>query len=451
MCGPQVRFCERGPGKPGPLLGGKPTRSGGGGRHPFETIPPTPYGRQRYDAFGRQIQTYDLDGTVTLQSVYHALGTDLWDAADLENGVHANSFASELKDGHGRTIQTTERFRVNGVLEPRHVRTQYLPTGEPELITRARTGSPPVTRWIQYDSHGRMVLNLEPNTTKNYPSPFTTDLHTPDPNIKTWRYAYNALGELLGTSDARGCGQNFHYDHVGRLIAEDYSPCEPHHANYTPIGDLSSPSTATGAEVYTLYDQEDPSAPLPSGCASGYLNGRAVAVFDRASVTKNVYDGRGRVTQSCLRVADPDATNNPITSRYAPRTYKKAMTYDAADREVAATTGLESGPLAGHNLLGSDGQSQITTTYSARGTVKTVGGSYGPLVTNIQRTADGLMGQMTYGDAAATTTAYSYDQRRRLSSVQTYRGPPASGLWDNPSAYSSSPYDPNEPTLQLLL
>src|SRR5688500_14416316 len=37
MCGPQVRFCERGPGKPGPLLGGA-TRAGeaehvGGGHH----------------------------------------------------------------------------------------------------------------------------------------------------------------------------------------------------------------------------------------------------------------------------------------------------------------------------------------------------------------------------------------------------------------------------------
>src|SRR5690606_14812039 len=86
-----------------------------------------------------------------------------------------------------------------------------------------------------------------------------------------------------------------------------------------------------------------------------------------------------------------------------------------------------------------------------RGTVKTVGGSYGPLIAGIQRTADGLMKQMVYGDAAGTTTAYSYDQRRRLSSVQTYRGPPGSGIWDNPSAYSSSAYDPQEPTLQLLL
>src|SRR5690606_37635197 len=194
--------------------------------YPFETPPSTQYGRQRYDAFGRQIQTFDLDGTVTLQSRYHALSTDLWDAADLENGVHHNSYASERKDGHGRTIETTERFRENGFLEQRPVRTQYLPTGEPEIITRVR-GSDTVTRWMQYDSHGRMVVNVEPNTTDNYLAP-GADLLAVHATTKPWRYAYNALGELLGTSDARGCGQNFHYDSVGRLVAEDYSPCETH-------------------------------------------------------------------------------------------------------------------------------------------------------------------------------------------------------------------------------
>jgi hypothetical protein len=34
----------------------------------FSSTPTTPYGVQRYDAFGRQLQTFDVDGTVTLQS-----------------------------------------------------------------------------------------------------------------------------------------------------------------------------------------------------------------------------------------------------------------------------------------------------------------------------------------------------------------------------------------------
>jgi YD repeat-containing protein len=161
---------------------------------------------------------------------------------------------------------------------------------------------------MQYDSHGRMVVNVEPNTTDNYVTFNTVDLRTTTGTTKPWRYAYNALGELLGTSDARGCGQNFHYDQVGRLLAEEYSPCQEHHTDYTAIGNLSTPDTATGAEVYYLYDQQTASAAMPASCNSSYLKGRTVAVFDKASATKSIYDARGRVTQSCLRVADPAAT-----------------------------------------------------------------------------------------------------------------------------------------------
>lgn len=32
-----------------------------------------------------------------------------------------------------------------------------------------------------------------------------------------WRYAYNDAGDLVGTSDARGCGVNYHYDAAGNL------------------------------------------------------------------------------------------------------------------------------------------------------------------------------------------------------------------------------------------
>ena len=61
------------------------------------------------------------------------------------------------------------------------------------------------------------------------------------------------------------------------------------------------------------------------------------------------------------------------------------------------------------------------------------------------------MNQIVYGDAAGTTSVFSYDTRRRLSSVQTYRGPPA--IWSQqPPAYSpaSNPAGPPD-TFQLLL
>ncbi|HMR08688.1 MAG TPA: hypothetical protein PKA88_23070, partial [Polyangiaceae bacterium] len=183
--------------------------SGAPNAFPFGTLPSAPYGSQRYDAFGRQKFTTDLDGTITLYSAYHALSTDMWDGADLEAGPHGGTFASEAKDGHGRTAFTTERFHEGSTLRERITRTTYLPTGEPQVIKRELAGSTEsVTRWMRYDTQARMVLNVEPNTTKGFTSNPSQDPST----LKAWRYVYNDAGDLVGTSDARGCGINFAYD-----------------------------------------------------------------------------------------------------------------------------------------------------------------------------------------------------------------------------------------------
>src|SRR5260370_5052194 len=73
------------------------------------------------------------------------------------------------------------------------------------------------------------------------------------------------------------------------------------------------------------------------------------------------------------------------------------------------------------------------------------------LVSSITGDADGLIGQVVFGDAAGTTSAFSYDARRRLSSAQTYRGAPA--IWSAPPAsYLPSPSPNGSPsTFQLLL
>jgi len=426
---------------------------------PFATAPTSPYGRQRYDAFGRQLQTYDLDGTVTLASRYHSLSSDHWDAADLEPGPHQGTYASEAKDGHGRTVRTTERIHENGAIEARHVDTTYLPTGEPEVITRKR-GSDQVTRWMQYDSLGRMVLNVEPDTTANFnPTPGTD----PD-SMKAWRYAYDDAGDLVGTSDARGCGANYLYDAAGRLLAEDYSPCEESQPAYS-APDLSA---RTGVEVLYAYDQT-PSTLLGSdtpagftGLAPSYYLGRLVAVFDRASTTVNAFDARGRVTRSAVRVVTKGTQYYDIPARYTDHWYQRRFAFDAADRQIAATTGatvpeLQGVPAGAGNIQ--DNTSLVTTQYTRRGTLERAGGSYqrapgSPNVGQIQRTADGLVQEVHYGDLADTTTHYSYDNRRRLRSVQTYRGPPSawSGGISGGTTYEPTA-DPNAApsTFQLLL
>ncbi len=388
-------------------------------------VPSTAYGRQRYDAFGRQVQTFGLDGTITLQSAYHALGVDKWDAADLTPGPHQGTYASARQDGHGRAVSVTERIHVGGAIELRETQTKYLSTGEPQIITRARGGDR-VVRWLRYDTLGRMVLNVEPNTTRNFNESPATDPGA----MKAWRYAYDDNGDLVGTSDARGCGSNFLYDAAGRILAEDYVPCTPEHQAH------SAPDLATGdgAEVFYFYDSADPSMPLQiDDCTinPGLLLGRLASVSDRASKTLTSFDGRGRSTCVARQVAKPGIPDIVRANRYAPRAYTQTVAYDADDRPVAASTGAKV-----TELLGTNQQSFVTSAYTKRGTVKSVSSSYGDLVTSITRDADGPVTQIVYGDTARTTTSMSYDQRRRLSSVQTYRGPPA--LWSTPNAYVSA-------------
>ena len=436
----------------------------------FAAQPGSPYGRQRYDAFGRQLQTFDLDGTVTLQSRYHALSTDLSDAADLQPSPHQGTFASERRDGHGRTVAVTERFDDDGGMEQRVVRTKYLHTNEPEVITRERLdsaglpkGDPPVIRWLRYDSVGRMVLNVEPNTSGTTFDPDHTLADTS--GITAWRYAYNDFGDLVGTSDARGCGVTYEYDGAGRLLIEDYSPCEPTHAPYSD----PEPASRTGIEVLYHYDElpTHASQPVPFGPSNPdpegridvsftpqFLSGRLVAVWDRGSNTFTSYDGRGRVAQTAVRIAKPLApgsAENDLATRYTPRWYQRDFEYDAADRETLATTGATDTDLVGAAVTGQDGvttySSAVTTTYSRRGTVSSVNGSYSSLVASVDRDGDGLLNTLAYGDLATTTTGFAYDNRRRLRSVQTYRAAPSA--WSDPSYPAPGPSD--DPSQQLLL
>jgi len=51
------------------------------------------------------------------------------DAADLETAHIRAATPAPASDGHGRTIATTERAHLNGAIDAREVRTQYLPQG----------------------------------------------------------------------------------------------------------------------------------------------------------------------------------------------------------------------------------------------------------------------------------------------------------------------------------
>ncbi len=408
--------------------------SGDPSAFPLTTAPTTAFHRKQYDAFGRLYQTYALDGALDGRHVYHALSEDHWDEADLESGPHQNTPSSERHDGHGRTIATVERIGS----ESHELRTQYLPGGEKSVLTRVRVGASdaPVVRWLRYDSLGRMTLNVEPDTSAGFNGDPSADPST----IRAWRYAYNDDGELIGTSDARGCGENYWYDAAGRLVAEDYSPCLSAQPAYSAPDLLSG----DGTEVFNVYDapsadeQSIPNFTIDSSLCSG----RLVSVADRGAETVSSFDGRGRVVGLARRVARP-GNSDSVAARYTAHWFLRGFTLDGADRVTAQDSGADV-----PELLGTDGKSSVTIAYTKRGGLRSVGGSYGALVTGLTHDADGLNTHIGYGDFAGTTTDFTYDPRRRLATVVTQRGAPAA--WSGSSgAYSPSPV--GAPNLQLLL
>ncbi|CAN5181222.1 hypothetical protein BH09MYX1_BH09MYX1_43600 [soil metagenome] len=378
--------------------------SGNPQQFPLATAAATKSSRQRYDAFGRVVERYGLDGKVVLRSVHHALSEDAWDAADLAPGPHTGTYATARSDGHGRPVSSLVRVHSGLTIEARETVMTYLPSGEPVSITRHRGGDS-VTRWMRYDTLGRMVLNVDAHTTVG----FNPDPSADPSTMKAWRYAYDDDGNIVGTSDARGCGENFAYDAAGRLVTEDYSPCLAAQAAYT-----SAP------EVTNRFDFADPDTVPNFAIDTSLLRGRLVSVSDRAQKTLTRFDGRGRVTGIARRIAKPG-----LPGDYAPRWYSQIATFDGADRSIDQSTGAQVA-----ELLGSGQQSFVRTDYTKRGSVRTVGGAYGALVTSVVHDADGLPVRIEYGDLAQTSTDFGHDDRRRLRTVQTYRGPPAE--WNVP-------------------
>ena len=413
---------------------------------PEIAVPATACTSTQFDAFGRATHSYRRSGVQDLMVVHHALSTDVWDAGDYYDGPHQGTPLTTITDGHGRGVVRTERVMVGSAPQERHLINQYLPTGEVVRVIQRTAGQTDVKRWLRYDSLGRMVLNVEPNTSPNYTTNETADVSA----LRAVRYAYNDSGKLVGDRDARGCGTNYHYDAGGRLVAEDRVPCETHHAPYT------APNLVTGdnTEVFYRYDTADPdtgsiadAAGRPFEIDTSLLRGTLVSVSNLGSKAVFRYDARGRGTGVALRVQRPGTPAAALSARYAPRWYIKESTLDVQGRPRTVTTGVTT-----PELLGSGGQSALTFQYSKRGAIERIDSSYGTLVAGIQEDASNKVEHITLGDAAATRRSFTYDVDTRTTDIVTVRDD--APFWTTPppgSDYTPPPLNGPEPTLQEQL
>ena len=361
-----------------------------------------------YDAYNRVLTETGLDVQTAFAATYRALERDMLDADQLPSGSHAGASSRALLDGHGRVIAGVRNVHTAaGAMDAITVATAYNAAGQPLQITQSdsATGAT-IARTFQYDSRGHVVSNVEPNTSSNGVG---------------WRYVYDASGDLVGTSDARGCGENLVYDGLGRVRWEDYSPCTSAQPTYTAAPSAwsatVSPASATGAETFFEYDA--------AGAAA--LNGELTDVYDRGAHTSFTYDARGRVVGNARQLATPTWTaSSPIatSTNYSSWTFAKTFGYDGLNRPVSESSGADVAALLGVDMLGGGtnaGESLVTATYSARGVMASVQGSFGTVVASNVVDADGAPLTAVFGDAAGTTVANCYDGKRQLSQLSISR------------------------------
>lgn len=407
--------------------------------HPMVPPPLNPATTLGFDSFGRVTEIRRADGSLAGRRTWRPLRLDSEDAA--------GRWRSVSLDGHGRLIE--QRNRIEAV--ETYFRVDYQVGGEPTRIIRDRErpnnglvlpGTPTgIVRWMQYDSLGRLVLNAEPNSATGFKA---------DPTIaggmKAWRYVYGWDNQLVGTSDARGCGWNLHYDHLRRLVAKDVSPCLRSHPPYT-APDLA---TGKGTEAFYSYDQPEPGLSNNFGASAATLVGRLVSLRDRAAHTKFAYDARGRIVELARRLTKPaDMAGNwpdpmDIDSRYAGDWFRTVNRYDNADRRIAASTGA-----VASELLDSQGKSEILLSYGGRGLITAIGGSYGTLVAGITYDALGRQVTRRLGDVAETLLTTGYRRAGSIEYFKASRAPPV--LWVQGGQGYAPPPAGAPPTTQALL
>jgi RHS repeat-associated protein len=395
----------------------------------------------RYDGFGRTVAEFDLAGVQVVSRSYHARSIEVQDAAQLDAGsAHAGARTTRTFDGHGRAVNEAVTGAGGGAAASSATTYSYLATGEVASVTRSGANNAGVVqtyfRWMKYDSLGRMVLNAEPNTARA----FKANASAPA-GMSAWSYAYNDAGDIVGTADARGCGKNVEYDGAGRIQLEDYSPCTEGQPRYTAP---SRSNNGVGTEAYYVYDD---------GNANVVLTGRLADTFDRGAQTHFDYDARGRVTAISKQIANPDddpgaGAPRSLASRYSTTAYTTSMGYDDLDRLTSQSTGaalpeLQAGDaaLAAQYLPGT-----LVASYSARGVLTRVSGSYGTLISNTITSAEGRPISTTSGDRAGTVTEYAYDNRLRLSGLKVSR-PPLSADADAGAGYIPPGGDTNQTIL----
>lgn len=342
-----------------------------------------------YDDYGRTVAMSEFGPGIAsreiMRGIFRPLSLELRDAEQLNSGSHRGAYTKLEYDGFGRMVRTTSHMVNPSALDIIST-IEHDPLGRP-VTWKRKAGATEYSRSLDYDTMGRPMINREPNSGGNY------------------RYAWDGASRLVGTSDARGCGENIVYDGYGRLVGEDYSPCTSSQPPYSPPAVTGGPD---GYETFYTFDSYDDGAvppDFPYTDDDRFAVGQLVGVSDRGAITRFHYDSQSLVRQITRTIGSggglgPDPKSKWYTSRFD---------YDLAGRLQRRSSGVDLPEfLVGH-------ESSEFWNYDDAGDVESVTSSYGSLVDSIKYDHFGAPTKIVYGDKNGTTEDYKFDGLHRLT------------------------------------
>ncbi|NKE71607.1 FG-GAP-like repeat-containing protein [Candidatus Manganitrophus noduliformans] len=238
-----------------------------------------------YDPMGRMTQATNPDGSRVLQCYNEGVAVAI-DAS--------NHRKREVRDAFGRLVQVNE-YQSTFTICTTDVGTPYATTtyqydllGSLVKVTDAKGNQ----TTMRYDTLGRKIAMSDPDMGR------CGDLVTLTPSASypwyatpCWNYRYDAIGNLLQQSDAKGQTLHFQYDAVNRLLQKDYTTLK----------------TLGSGDVVYRYDNTT---------VGTYRMGRLWQVTDSSGIATFTYDKLGRQTQTDKTIisSDPVWTTQTVDS-----------------------------------------------------------------------------------------------------------------------------------------
>ncbi|MDQ7049255.1 MAG: RHS repeat-associated core domain-containing protein [Enterobacterales bacterium] len=227
-----------------------------------------------YDLLGRVIKTVSADGNTYSEIQNNGLTTlSRIGIADYEVNGGNGLVKTEIKDPLGQLIKIIDH--LGGSID-------YVYDGHGKLRfmhSHNAAGTQTITTEIQYDPFGRKLKTI-------------------DPDMGTWRYQYNALGEVVSQTDAKLQVVENRYDPLGRLVQRF-----DRNASGTLVGQAIWQYDPLLGHLITAYDSLDGNYNESYSYDSfGRVDSKTTQVDGKNYIQKTWYDSMGRVVSTQSRL-----------------------------------------------------------------------------------------------------------------------------------------------------